>query len=208
LIATSFSSGRAKRITAWLESDRRDDPVGLGDERGVRGLVPRSRHLRFRLLEPRFGGVERGLAGVEDRAADELPRVQVPIALDLGGGEVVVGGDRGELRARGVDAELRVLRVEPGQRLAARHRRAHVDVAGDHLAADPEREIVLVPGAHFAGVDVGIVGSLCADDLRDDGAGRRGLGRRLAAGSERRGKRDHQDRADGGHEHLQSRRDQ
>ena len=102
------------------------------------------------MLQAPFGLVLRDLLAIVVGDSRIAVRLEAGIAqlVDRGLGQIRGGG--GEFRARALDRQGEVLRIEPCHHVADPHEVAHIDVAGDDLAGHPEAEIGFVARPHHA----------------------------------------------------------
>ncbi|MNC42859.1 hypothetical protein D3C75_916900 [compost metagenome] len=115
-----------------------DDPIGLGDQRGIAQLFVGIGQLRLRGLERALVAAQRGFGGIVFALAGVALGQQLLLAHERGTGL----GDprlRGEHLGLGrVDIVLQVFRVKPGEHLVGLDVIAHVDATRNDLAADAE----------------------------------------------------------------------
>ena len=126
-------------------------PATLGHQPGVAQPVRGERDLRLRRFDLRLGGLEARLGLVERRTRHRVLDHQVAHPR-----EVVLRLDEpglrsGQLRARGQQAALLVLRVEPRDELARPHGVADADRPFQQAAVDPERLVDFGLRLHRAG---------------------------------------------------------
>ena len=142
--------------------------------------LPCTAELRLRLLQLRLRGFQGGFAALQFGAADEILVFQRLVALEIGGGQVAVGGGGGDLRARSIGGQPVILRIELGQHLPGLDMLAEFGLALDELAADPKTQPRLDLRADFTGVFVaeGIGAGADGHDLHGANRllGRRGPG--------------------------------
>ena len=130
---------------------RRDDPRGIGDQRGVAQLFACIGQLRLGSGQGTLTAAQRGLGGVVFAAAGIAFGQEFFLAHEGGGGLLdprLLGHNLGLGR---IDVGLQVLRVELGQDLPGRDAVAYVDHALDDLATHAKGQIGLHARLDIAG---------------------------------------------------------
>src|SRR5262249_3028145 len=136
---------------ARFGADRGDDPRGVRLELGEGKLVLSEHELRLRRLDLGLRRLERLACLVELGLRGGSARGERLFAAEVvaGVGRLPLRGR--EIRARGTQGVLLVLRLEPGDQLTGSNPIAVVDAPFDHAARDTERERGLVLRADGAG---------------------------------------------------------
>ncbi len=116
----------------------------------VTGLIGRDVEFGFDLFEAGFTGAVKVFGIVVGRAADHLPIHQGLVAIALGAHQVEIGFGGSDLGAGGFQLQAHVLRIELGQRLIGLDALTFIDQSSADFAANAERQIGLVAGAHLA----------------------------------------------------------
>ena len=148
--------------------------------------------MRLGLVQLRLRRLQRGFAPFEFGPADEVLLAQRRVALEVGRGEVAIGGRGRKLGARRVGRQLVVARIELGEHLARLDALAEFGLAPDDLAGHAEAQARFDAWAHLAGEFVIGAEAVHTDGEDLDGAHRLLRLLRLRAGGQRHGSGDGQ----------------
>ena len=135
---------------AGLDARCGDHAVNVRLELGILELIAGELERAARTRDAALRFVVRGLLEIELREGCETAILQGGVAVEVGRGlrQARRGGGKFGLGALHLQAE--VLRIEPGDDVAGTDAVTNIDQASHHLAADAEREIGFVAGAHDA----------------------------------------------------------